>query len=208
MSMLKGVLLTALLLLSMQWVEARERSKSIPEGGYFRHTTPDGVVHLNRTLVEDAIHHGYQLLDRRGRVVETVEAVPFESEADRQARREQLREQRAQEQRDRELRRLYGGPEDAIRARDRNVAALRLSISYAENNLAQLQASLDNEIAQAARVERAGREVSDDAREAIARLERQIASSEEEIAKYRQEMKETVTQFGPIIERLRVLAED
>lgn len=173
-------------------------SEVMPQGAYFRHISKEGVVQLNRTLTRDAIRRGYQLLDANGRVLEEVEGVNLNDEEARKARMEQARQARE----DKELLRLYAGPDDAVRARDRKIDALELSISYEENNLAQLQMKLDDEIATAARSERAGSPVPEGVEEAIDRLKRQISNSEGKLADFDQEMEDVNAEYTPIIERL------
>ncbi|KZY28516.1 hypothetical protein A3754_07600 [Alcanivorax sp. HI0083] len=196
------VLLMALILTSSVWARSGQRANErMPDGAYFRHQTSDGVVHLNRTLTMDAIRNGYQLLDQHGRVLEQVEGVPL-GDAEAKA----LRMQRARQAReDRDMLRLYAGPEDAVRARDRKVEALELSISYEENNLAQLQMKLDDEIATAARNERAGRDVPEAVKEAIDRLQRQIKTAENKLQEFDKEIDQANQQYAPIIERLEAI---
>ncbi len=102
-----------------------------------------------------------------------------------------------------ELVRLYAGPEDAVRAMDRKIDALELSISYEENSLAQLQMKLDDEIAVAARNERAGRDVPDGVQEAIERLKRQIELTEEKLVEFETDIDAAKKEYAPIIQRLK-----
>ncbi|MEP5231668.1 MAG: hypothetical protein ABJQ78_09570 [Alloalcanivorax sp.] len=199
------VLLMALILTSSVWARSGQRANErMPDGAYFRHQTSDGVVHLNRTLSMDAIRNGYQLLDQHGRVLEEVEGVPL-GDAEAKA----LRMQRARQAReDRDMLRLYAGPEDAVRARDRKVEALELSISYEENNLAQLQMKLDDEIATAARNERAGRDVPELVKEAIDRLQRQIKTAENKLLEFDKEIDRANQEYAPIIERLQAIEKE
>ncbi len=198
--MKKLVLVLALAVSAPLWARSGKlASEVMPQGAYFRHVTPDGVVHLNRTLRTEAIENGYQLLDSHGRVLEEVEGVELNDEEARKMRLEQARQARE----DKELLRLYAGPDDAVRARDRKIDALELSISYEENNLAQLQMKLDDEIAVAARSERAGKKVPKGVKESIDRLKRQIASSEEKLAEFDREIDEAGEEFAPIIKRLK-----
>lgn len=200
--LLMAFILVSPLLPSSVWARSGQRANErIPDGAYFRHETTDGVVHLNRTLTMDAIRNGYQLLDQYGRVLEDVEGVELN---DAQAKAQRMKQAR-QAREDRDMLRLYAGPEDAERARDRRVEALELSISYEENNLAQLQAKLDDEIATAARNERAGREVPEVVKEAIDRLQRQIISAEKKLREFDQEIDQANQQYAPIIERLEVI---
>lgn len=197
--MKKLVLVLALAVSAPLWARSGKlASEVMPQGAYFRHVTPDGVVHLNRTLRIEAIQNGYQLLDSQGRVLEEVEGVELNNEEARKQRMEDARQARE----DKELLRLYAGPEDAVRARDRKIDALELSISYEENNLAQLQMKLDDEIAVAARSERAGKKVPAGVQEAIDRLKRQIATSEKKLADFDQEIDDANKEYSPIIKRL------
>ncbi len=197
--MKKLVLVLALAVSAPLWARSGKlASEVMPQGAYFRHVTPDGVVHLNRTLRIEAIQNGYQLLDAQGRVLEEVEGVELNNEEARKQRMEDARQARE----DKELLRLYAGPEDAVRARDRKIDALELSISYEENNLAQLQMKLDDEIAVAARSERAGKKVPEGVQEAIDRLKRQIATSEKKLADFDQEIDDANKEYSPIIKRL------
>lgn len=194
-------LILALMLLSASALarSGHRTNERMPEGAYFRHVSDDGVVHLNRTLTPDAIRSGYQLLDQHGRVLEEAEGVNLN---DKEARA--LRLQRARQARkDKELLRLYAGPEDAVRARDRNIDALELSINYAENSLAQLQMKRDDEIAVAARNERAGREVPEGVQQAIERLQRQIELMEEKLVQFDADIEAAKQEFAPIIQRLK-----
>ena len=196
------VLLMALILTSSVWARSGQRANErMPDGAYFRHQTSDGVVHLNRTLSMDAIRNGYQLLDQHGRVLEEVEGVQLNDAEAKAQRMQQARQARE----DRDMLRLYAGPEDAVRARDRKVEALELSISYEENNLAQLQMKLDDEIATAARNERAGRDVPEVVKEAIDRLQRQIQTAEQKLLEFDKEIEQANQQYAPIIERLEAI---
>lgn len=202
--MKKLVLVLALVVSAPLWARSGKlASEVMPQGAYFRHVTPDGVVHLNRTLRTEAIRNGYQLLDAHGRVLEEVEGVELNDEEARKLRMQQARQARE----DKELLRLYVGPEDAVRARDRKIDALELGISYEENNLAQLQMKLDDEIAAAARSERAGREVPDGVQDAIDRLKRQIGASEAKLDAFDQEIKDVNAEYSPIIDRLTEIQE-
>ncbi|MBL4571143.1 MAG: hypothetical protein JKY21_08355 [Alcanivorax sp.] len=193
------VLILALILSASTLASTGQRaSERMPEGAYFRHYSADGVMHLNRTLTSDAIRSGYQLLDEQGRILEDVKAVNLNDEEARVKRLQQARQARQDE----ELLRMYAGPEDAVRARDRKIDALDLSISYEENSLAQLQMKLDDEIAVAARNERAGREVPEGVLEAIERLKRQIELAEEKLEAFEADIEEARKEYAPIIQRL------
>lgn len=198
---MRSVALILVLILSASVLAGtgQRASERMPDGAYFRHFSDDGVMHLNRTLTADAIRSGYQLLDESGRILEDVKGVNLNDEEARAMRLQRARQAR----RDEELLRLYAGPEDAARARDRKIDALELSISYEENSLVQLQTKLDDEIAVAARNERAGTEVPDAVREAIQRLKRQIEMTEEKLLEFETDIEAAKQEYAPIIQRLK-----
>lgn len=197
--MKKLVLVLTLAVSAPLWAwSGKQGSDAGPEGTYIRHIASDGVVHLNRILTDDAIRSGYQLLDAQGRVLEEVEGVNLNDEEARQRRIQQAQQAREDE----ELLRLYAGPDDAERARDRKIDALKLSISYEDNNLSQLEMKLDDEISTAARSERAGQPVPDAVLEAMERLKRQIATSKQKLESFEREIGEVNKEYSPIIKRL------
>ena len=203
---MRSLLVVIVLALSLPaWSASGVRaSDRLPHGAYFRHVTADGVVHLNRTLSNAAIEAGYQLIDKHGRVLEEVDGVKLNDEEARERRLQQARQRRE----DAVLLRLYAGPDDAMRARDRKVDALELAISYEENNLAQLQMKLDDEIAVAARSEQSGKDVPEGVQDAIVRLQRQISLSEKKLAGYDVENGEVNEEDAPIIQRLEEINAD
>lgn len=172
----------------------------------YRYTKPDGTLAVSATLNEQAIHAGYQVLDHNGRVLRREPPAPPEEQARR--RQAMAAEQQAQRQaeRDKELERLYAGPEDAVRARERQIEALELRISYATNTLAQLEEKRDEEVSLAARAERAGRPVPEGTRQAIEEYQRRMAHVRQEIAGYEKDKQAVREQYAPIIERLEELA--
>ena len=198
-------LVLALLALQVLTLAAAKQNEPAGEVMY-RYTKPDGTLAVSATLNEQAIHAGYQVLDHNGRVLRREPPAPPEE----QARRRQAiaAEQQAQRQaeRDKELERLYAGPEDAVRARERQIEALELRISYATNTLAQLEEKRDQEVSLAARAERAGRPVPEGTRQAIDEYQRRMAHVRQEIAGYEKDKQAVREQYAPIIERLEELA--
>lgn len=198
-------LVLALLALPVLTLAAAKQNEPAGEVMY-RYTKPDGTLAVSATLNEQAIHAGYQVLDHNGRVLRREPPAPPEEQARR--RQAMAAEQQAQRQaeRDKELERLYAGPEDAVRARERQIEALELRISYATNTLAQLEEKRDQEVSLAARAERAGRPVPEGTRQAIEEYQRRMAHVRQEIAGYKKDKQAVREQYAPIIERLEELA--
>ncbi|WP_370203803.1 hypothetical protein [Alloalcanivorax venustensis] len=171
----------------------------------YRYTKPDGTLAVSATLNEQAIHAGYQVLDHNGRVLRREPPAPPEEQARRRQAMEAEQQAQRQAERDKELERLYAGPEDAVRARERQIEALELRISYATNTLAQLEEKRDEEVSLAARAERAGRPVPEGTRQAIDEYQRRMAHVRQEIAGYEKDKQAVREQYAPIIERLEEL---
>ena len=184
-------------------------AEALPPGAIYRYTNPQGSMVMTHTLPEEGLYAGYDIVDAQGRVIRTVEPAPTpEQQAAMRAQREQALDAERQSQRDRELLRMYAAPDDAERARDRQIAALQLNIDYARGNISQTRSRLDQEISNAARIERSGREVPENTSVLIDRYTRQISDLEAEIAQHEADIEQVRQNFEPIIERLRLITSD
>lgn len=181
--------------------------EGLPPGAVYRYTNAQGNMVLTSVLTQEGVQVGYEIVDSQGRVIRTVPPAPSADELEeiREARERERREAQ-QALRDAELMRMYAAPEDAERARDRQISALRLNIDYARGNLAQTRSRLDQEISNAARIERSGRQVPENTAVVIDRYTRQISELETDIAHYEQDIVKVRESFEPIIERLRVIS--
>lgn len=171
----------------------------------YRYEQANGTVAISNHLTRQAIYAGYQVLNLSGRVLKTVAPAPPESRAkrQRQAAAREAAEERAK--RDEALLQLYGGPQGAVRARDRKVEALQLKVNYARHALERVRKKRAGKVSDAARAERTGRQVPEHVREAIKRYGRQIQDKRRHIEDYQAQMKATREHYAPIIKRLQVL---
>lgn len=177
-----------------------DKGARLPPGAMYRYTNDAGQKVMTSILPKEAIYLGYEIIDTNGRLIETHEkALP---EAEREAAK-LLHQQKTQ---DEALKKLYASPKDALRARDRKVGAIQLKISYAKNNITQLNQRMSSEISTAANFEKTGRPVPEANQEAIAQISRQIAEQEKQIAGSEQEIEDLIAKFEPIIERLTVIS--
>lgn len=171
-------------------------SLPLPRGALYRFRDSNGHLVLNSVLPEEAIQSGYEIIDDRGRVLRVVEpALP-------EAERKRIQEQRRLRQNDAQLKRLYPTPEDAERARDRQMASLRLGIDYARGIIVQLDIKLADEVAKAAAAERAGKPVPEVVQGNIELYTRQIRDQEEKIEGLERDIELVGEDFLPIIKRL------
>jgi hypothetical protein len=170
---------------------------ALPAGALYRFRTANGSLMISSVLPEQAIQSGYEVIDNRGRVLRVVEPAIPESE------RSKLQQEMRTRQQDAQLRRLYPTPQDAERARDRQISSLRLGIDYARGIISQLDTKLAEEVAKAATAERSGKPVPEVVQGNIDLYTRQIREQEEKIAELEQDIAAVVDDFAPIINRLK-----
>lgn len=168
----------------------------LPPGALYRFRNANGSLMISSVLPEQAIYTGYEIIDNRGRVLRVVEPAMPENE------RRKMQEEMRIRQQDNQLKRLYPTPEDAERARDRQIASLRLGIDYARGIIAQLDSKLAAEVASAADAERAGKPVPEAVQANIELYTRQIREQEDKIVDIEKDIGVVSEDFAPIIRRL------
>lgn len=176
---------------------AKTDPEALPPGALYRFRNASGSLMISSVLPEQAIYTGYEIIDNRGRVLRVVEPAMPEEE------RRKLQEEMRLRQQDNQLKRLYPTPEDAERARDRQIASLRLGIDYARGIISQLDSKLAAEVASAADAERAGKPVPEAVQANIELYTRQIREQEDKIVDIEKDIGVVSEEFAPIIRRLR-----
>lgn len=166
----------------------------------FRYVNDDGVVVISSNLPPRYASRGYTVIDSRGRVVRQVERqltadelrTRQAEEAEREAQRRTAEQRRVQ---DEELLRLYGGPNEVARARDRRIESIRTNIASLTAAKSRLENQKRDLEAQAAELERAGRGVPEHILTSLTRVNTQIADRETEISNRREEIEQTRESF-------------
>jgi hypothetical protein len=134
----------------------------------YRYKNSQGVTVMDSNIPAEFVSKGYEVVSISGKVIEVVPPAP---QGDVVARAQQ--EKQAREQREREdilLRRSYSNVGDIDSAKQRNLESLRGNINILETNLASANQRLRNYQAQAAAVERSGRELPEDLLKSINNL--------------------------------------
>lgn len=176
----------------------------LPNGGVYRFMGESGDLVHTRTLPWEGIVAGYEVLDSSGRVVKSIPALPTEEEkAERERRKAEILAKKEQEERDRELLRMYATPRDAERALERQLAAIEMSINYSRNAKMQAEVKRDNAIQQAADRERRGQEVPEHLAESIERYQREVDTLKKEIEAQEKDKQAVQEDYAPIISRLK-----
>lgn len=159
----------------------------------YKYMNEDGVTVLDSHVPARYVKNGYSILSLDGRVLEVVQRAL--SVAEIRARDTALAGQRALEKAEREqkvadqnLMRIYGTPEDVVRARDTKLASVEGFINTSRSNLTRLEIQKRSLESQLADVERAGGTISKDRLSQVRSIENRIRSNESEIREKQTEM--------------------
>ena len=176
----------------------------------YKYVNEDGVTVLDSHVPARYVKNGYSILSLDGRVLEVVPRALSDREI--RERDAELAEQRAKEKAEREqkiadqnLMRIYGTPEDVIRARDTKLASVESFINTSRSNLSRLEAQKRNLESQLADIERAGGTISKERLAQVRSIENRIRSNEAEIAEKLAEMQQLSADFGADLKRVREL---
>ena len=142
----------------------------------YRYVNDKGVTVLDRLGVPPQfIGNGYEVLNEQGRVVKVVPPAPSEAE------RQRLAEEKAMASSDAQLQRLYSTVDDVERARVRKLEEIDGQTSVAKANQQSLRTQQAAFQAQAADIERAGRQVPEHLLVQIDNLRAEQANLDKEI---------------------------
>lgn len=182
-----------------------KKSGSADAGAFYRYVNDKGVTVIDSAIPPQYVSQGYDVLSRGGQLLKRVPPTVVDDPADEGEAKRRREEAALMIRRDAELRKLYSSPQDAERLRDRQIDAIALKIDYAKGQLLQLTGKRKSALEQAAKLERAGTPVPKDMRESIARLNEQVSTLDKDIRTLEADKVRMRTEFGPIIERLKVL---
>lgn len=173
----------------------------------YRYQSENGRTVMSNTLPADAAKRGYEILNSKGRVIETVAPAPTEEEIAEQERREAERKKaeeaaRKQQELDRQLLRLYSHPDEAARAMNRKLEEMRSIIQLKRSNQATAESQIRQEQSRAADMERAGKTVPQSLLNKIQRLRGKVREVQDEIDSYKKELDQTMSEFRDKIQRL------
>jgi len=176
----------------------------------FRYVDEDGVTVLDSQVPPRYVNNGYTVLNDDGRVLEVVPgALSPEQvrERDRklaeQRRRE--KEKRERETADQNLLRLYGTPEDVIRARDTRLASIKGFIASSRANIERLEEQKRDIESGLADVERQGGKIDATHLERIDSIDSRVRQIRQEIDDKQVELSELEKSFAADFERLQEL---
>ena len=200
---------TAMCVLSAFWLLLSQASLA---ANLYRYTNDEGVTVVDYQVPAAYVSKGYEILNPEGMVVRVVPRELTEEEKKvLNAQQELEAEASAEEMRLREwdesLLLRYSTIEDIEAARERALGDLRIRLSILKSNKRSLKHQVENYQAQAAELERSGREVDVARIAAIEDLQSQIASTERSINERGKEIEDVSAAYQKDIERFGMLLE-
>lgn len=176
------------------------------EARMYRYTDENGQIVISNTIPQEASRRGYDILNAKGRVIDSVDPAPTAEEiAAREAREQREEAERIQREKDQALLKRFSHPDQAVRAMRRKIRELEGLNQLKRGNISVIVSQLDNEEGRAADMERAGRDIPESMLEKIRRLEAQIHDIEQEIASQKSEIQSLRDDFEADIKRLETL---
>lgn len=178
----------------------------------YRYTNDQGTTVVGYQVPPEYVARGYEVLNEQGVVVQVVpRELSAEEQQEHDAQRLLEEQARAEEQRLREwdesLLLRYSTVADIEDARERALRDLRIRVNILKSNKRSLGQQVENYQAQAAEIERSGREVDIERLRAIEDLQGEIATTERSIADRQREIEEVSASYQADIERFQMLLE-
>lgn len=172
---------------------------------WFRYLDDRKQPVVTDTVTPEHITHGYDELNARMQLLRHVDARPPLTPEQIAAQKAKVAQAAQRARDDRQLQRLYAGPSDAERARNRQLEATQSRLEIASKALANLRQRRAAEAQKAASLERTGKPVPADLKATIATYDQQIAANQAEITSRTAELKKVNDDFEPMIQRLAEL---
>jgi hypothetical protein len=178
----------------------------------YRYTNADGVTVVDYQVPAEFVSKGYEILNKDGVVIRVVPRKLTEEEKKvRNAEQEMEAAAAAEERRLREwdesLLLRYSTLEDIEAARERALRELRIRLSILQGNKRSLKNQVEKYHAEAADLERRGKEVDASRLRAIAEIQSRIEATERSINDRSREIKEVAASYQKDIERFELLLE-
>lgn len=176
----------------------------------YKYVNEDGVTVLDSHVPARYVKNGYTILSLDGRVLEVVPRALTEQEIRQRdaelAEQKRIEEERRQRQiADQNLLRLYGRPEDVIRARDTKIASINSFIATAQGNIERLEEQKRGIEGALADIERSGGTISKSALDRIRNIESRIRQIQTEIDSKQVEMVELRDSYAADLKRVKEL---
>lgn len=157
---------------------------------------------LSSMVTDEHVRRGYEVLDRNMNVIRRVPPYVPQSHEKQRQRNEALEKRR---QNDLALQRTYVSSAYTNAMLQRQLAASQSQLGFIRHNAHQAEKNLRINVANAAAYERSGKPAPTALLQRIAQDRRQLASLNMAIAQHQAQQQQLISQFMPIINRLRYL---
>jgi len=179
-------------------------------GQVYRYKDDSGNVVLNRTIPPRFVPKGYEILNDKGRVIQTVPpALTPEQIAARDAERERQKREEAkrlkQAEYDYALRQLYSHPNDAVRVLARRLQDIDGVIQLKRAKIDTANKSILEAESRAADIQRKGMPVPDNILQKIQSMNSDIENAVADIKELQKERIKVIREFDAKIQRLETL---
>ncbi|MDC0663976.1 DUF4124 domain-containing protein [Marinobacter sp. SS21] len=179
---------------------------TIADARMYRYKDENGRTVISSTVPQQASQRGYEILDNRGRVINTIAPAPTPEEiAAREAEVARQHQLQLQQERDLALLKRFSHPDEAVRAMERKLQELESFGQLKRGSISVLANQLDSEQTRAANLERSGRDIPAATLQKIQRLQNQILDVEQEIAEQNAEIDKVRARFVEDIIRLETI---
>lgn len=176
----------------------------------YRYKNEDGITVLDSHVPARYVKNGYTILSLNGRILEVVPRALSDQQIrerdSRLAEEERIaRQKREREVADQNLKRLYGSPEDVVRARDAKISSIDTLINTQKGNIQRLESQKRQQESALAEIERAGGTIGKDRLVRIKTIDTRITQIEVEINKKVNEKETLIISYTADLNRVKEL---
>ncbi len=182
---------------SLSTVSIAMEAESAAAAYMYRYKTESGEQTVGFQVPAHAIKHGYEILNKRLRVVKVIPPAPTEEEL------AAIQQQSMTAKEEERLLAAFSSSADAIRARDRKIGALDVIIKITQSNIHRLNIEYETLASQAANIQRKGGSIPDLLEENMASIIRQINDADNFIRGKQTEIDAIYEDYGDDISKLQ-----
>lgn len=165
-------------------------------GALYRYVNEQGELILSNQIPPNEVARGYEILDKRGKVIEKVDPPPTQEEREAKAAEE------ARKVNDKKIMRLYANYDDIDRARNLVISQIDANIVIIQENISGLIRQREVTQASAAELERQGKGSSSEISDKLFSLDKKIKSENKRLLEQQENKKKTMATFAE--DRLRL----
>ena len=165
----------------------------------YRFQKPSGEKVVGFQVPQESIKFGYEVLNKRLRVIRIVDPAPSDEELS------VINKKKVTEKREELLLKTFSSSADAERARDRKIGALDVIIKITEGNIHRLNIEYETIASQAANIQKRGGSVPEELKVNMKSITRQIADADKFIDEKQSEIDDIYEDYGDDIEELKLI---